>query len=112
MFVLLFQSFVIATNFNDVPADAWYKDSMNTLVSSKIIDGYTDGTFRPLSSLQVDHFIKMTVTALGHTNIQNGDGYWASTYIDKAKELNLVQDGEFTGYTRAITRYEMVLYAS
>jgi hypothetical protein len=95
------------TGFRDVKETDWFYESVMTLSRAGIINGYPSGDFHPDGSINADAFIKMTVTALGHTDIENGAEYWASTYIDKARELGLVIDGEFNSYTRPICRNEM-----
>ncbi len=40
-------AFAAAKFFSDVPADAWYSDSVATLSDKGIIEGYPDGTFGP-----------------------------------------------------------------
>ncbi len=84
----------------------WAKETITQLIDLGVINGYEDGIFKPENTVQVDEFIKMTVTSLGHT-LENGTPYWATTYIDKAKELGLVENGEFINYLRSITRAEM-----
>ena len=48
-------------DFPDVPADSWYAKAIHTLSSKGIIKGYTDGTFRPESSITRGEFITMAV---------------------------------------------------
>lgn len=93
--------------FSDISNNHWAKDSVNKLVSKKIISGYGNGTFKPNNNISVDAFIKLCVTALGHTNIKNGSSYWAENYINKALELGLVEDGQFNKYNKIITREEI-----
>ena len=110
-FVMVVMSFVVlvhstyAVALTDVQ-EHWAKESVGYLVELGIVDGFEDGTFKPEDTIQVDAFIKMVVTSLGHT-LENGSFYWASTFIDKAKELGLVKEGEFATYERPITRAEM-----
>lgn len=85
----------------------WAKNAINDLVTKDIIDGYGDGSFRPENVIQVDEFIKLTVTALKHFPSASRTGYWADPYIAKAKELRLIGGAEFKNYRRAIRREEM-----
>jgi hypothetical protein len=85
----------------------WAKSDIEYLIGLDVVDGYPDGTFRPNNTINADAFIKLIVTALGYTDIVNGTEYWASTYIDKAKELGIVLDGEFSNYTVEISRADM-----
>ena len=111
-FVMVVMSFVVlvihstyAVALTDVQ-EHWAKESVGYLVEGGVVDGFEDGTFKPEETVWVDAFIKMVVTSLGHT-LENGSSYWASTFIDKAKELGLVKEGELATYERPITRAEM-----
>ncbi len=92
--------------FSDIN-NHWAKENIGKLVDRNIIDGYPDGTFKPDKPINVDAYIKLAVTALGYTDIQNAEGYWASNYINKALELTIIQEGQFDTYKRIITREEM-----
>jgi hypothetical protein len=47
----------------------------------------------------------MVITSMGY-NFENGKDYWAMPYINKAKELKLIDGTEFNTYRRIITREE------
>lgn len=95
-----------ASKFSDVPKEEWFTKNVSSLLAMKIIDGYEDGTFKPNGEVTADAFIKMIVTALGY-ELENGAEYWASNFIDKAIELELIKENEFINYRRQITRGEM-----
>jgi len=84
----------------------WAKDSIGQLTHLGIIGGYPDGTFKPNQNIQVDEFIKLTVTAMGYKPGM-GNGYWAESVIEIAKQEKLIGENEFTNYRRPITRQEM-----
>lgn len=110
IFMLVNNTYVNATEqifFTDVPKDYWAKDSIEKLVESGIVNGFNDGTFKPKNNINVDAFIKLTVTAIGFSNIKNANGYWATNYINKALELSIIDKGQFDTYERSITREEM-----
>ncbi len=92
--------------FVDIKSSDWFADSMSKLVGIGVLNGY-DGKLNPNEQIKADEFVKMTITAMGYTDIQNGSEYWAMNYIVKATELGLVRNGEFDEYNRAITREEM-----
>ena len=92
--------------FSDIKESDWFTQTVSKLVGLGIIDGYPDGTFKPQGNINTDAFIKMTVTALGH-EIENGEDYWAENYIEKAKEIGLLENGEFSDYTKPINRAEI-----
>ncbi|KJS11002.1 MAG: hypothetical protein VR67_15660 [Peptococcaceae bacterium BRH_c8a] len=93
--------------FPDVMPTDWYFGDVMDLLSKGVISGYPDGTFKPRNSVNVDEFISMTVTSLGHSDLDAGAAYWAGPSIERARQLGLVEAGEFTNYRRAITRVEM-----
>ncbi|HZD60627.1 MAG TPA: S-layer homology domain-containing protein [Anaerolineae bacterium] len=86
------------TIFTDVPADAWYESSVDALVAKSIISGYPDGTFRPLNNITRAEFAKMVILAIGESPTTNtassftdvATSYWAHSYIEKAKELGII----------------------
>lgn len=92
--------------FSDIKETDWFTQTVSKLVGLGVIDGYEDGTFRPQGNIQTDAFIKMTVVALGY-DLENGEDYWASAYIEKAKDLELIEEGEFSDYKRQINRGEI-----
>jgi hypothetical protein len=93
--------------FKDVQDIDWFYETVTSLCEAGVINGFPTGDFRPNEPINVDAFIKMTVTVLGYTDIKNGPFYWAKPYIDKAMELGLVKEGEFSSYARPIYRNEM-----
>ncbi len=95
-----------AKKFTDVPDNAWYGNTVYTLVESGIIDGFPDGTFKSQNTVAIDQFIKMAVIAAGNKVVPQ-EGYWAQAYIDLAASKGLIQSGEFADYKRPITRGEM-----
>ncbi|HBY21316.1 MAG TPA: hypothetical protein DEG71_10000 [Clostridiales bacterium] len=101
--------------FSDVNDGEWYLKNVDKLVEKNIVAGFPDGTFKPNNGVQADQFIKMMLIGLGDNDIQNGTEYWASEYIKKATELNILRTDDFEiyhgsyDYTRAITREEMAI---
>ncbi|RKD33745.1 phosphodiester glycosidase family protein [Thermohalobacter berrensis] len=95
-----------ANKFSDINKKHWFAKNVSYLVALNIIAGYEDGTFRPNNDINVDAFIKMIITSLGY-DIQNGPTYWASPYIKKAKEIGIINGGEFLEFNRPIKRGEM-----
>lgn len=106
--MLLWPMSAEASSLTDVTAEDWYHSDVTYLTEKRIVNGYSDGTFRPDNQVQVDAFIKMMLTAMGHS-LENGTTYWASTYIDKALATGLIKEGEFARYDRPISRGEMAM---
>ena len=111
-------------SFSDVPTHAWYYEDLQYILKDerKIFAGYPDGTFRPNETLTADMYIKLIVTVMGH-KVENGIGYWASTYIEKAIDEGYVipqqdtrisyktKDDPYAGYKMPISREYMAQIA-
>lgn len=93
--------------FTDVKETDWFYKDVMELTKRGLISGYSDKTFKPSAQIRVDEFIKILVSTIDENIKPSQSNYWADSYINRAKELGIVQDGEFTNYTRYITRGEM-----
>lgn len=93
--------------FSDINMTEWFYSYVKTLVEKGYINGYTDGTFKPNNNITVSEFTKILVVALGYETDTPKGNYWAEGYLNKAKELGIIKDGEFENYDRYITRGEM-----
>ncbi len=82
-----------------------YKDSIENLQFSGVIQGYEDGTFRPLNPINRAEFTKIVLESIG-TEIQTADeecfddvsDQWFADYVCTAKEEGIIQgyeDGTF-----------------
>jgi hypothetical protein len=91
------------TGLTDIEKDSWYEPYVKDLEEKGIVSGFPDGSFRPYENLNADQFIKMTVMALGF-NPGNGTDYWASTYINYAKQIGLLQNIEIKNYKKPLPR--------
>jgi hypothetical protein len=102
-------SFAQAT-YSDVSESDWFYSNLMNLTNRAIIDGYTDGTFKPDNTLLLDQFIKLLVTT-EDTSLTLDSNYWAYHYIDYAFNhgiLNSTYSSEITlsNYGKEISRYE------
>lgn len=93
--------------FSDVKKTDWFYPTVSKLVEKGYIGGYPDGTFKPQNNIRVSEFTKILISAIGYQVDVSKGGYWAEGYINKAKELGIIKDGEFGDYGRYITRGEM-----
>ena len=89
----------------------WSKSIIMRLNGYGIINGYKDGTIRPDSYVSVAEFLSIIVKSLGYT-ADATDGYWAQPYIDKALELQLIDENEYTDYSAPITRSQAAKIAA
>ena len=99
-----------AAGFSDIKEKEWYAADVLALAgnSNGIIKGYPDGSFRANAKLTVDQFITMLVRAGGETAANHAE-YWAIHYLNKAKEMGILQDGDFADFRAEINREEMAL---
>ena len=75
--------------FPDVPATSQFAGYIGYCVSAGIIDGYTDGTFKPKGTLTGYQFAKMLLGVVGYgVNDEYVGSNWA---------LNVARDGASTG---------------
>lgn len=93
--------------FTDVKETDWFYKDVMELTRRGLISGYSDKTFKPSAQIRVDEFIKILVSSIDENIKPSQSDYWAESYITRAKELGIVQNGEFSNYTRYITRGEM-----
>jgi hypothetical protein len=112
-----------ALPFSDVRSDDWFIEDLKYILNygKGIFSGYPDGTFRPADTLTTDMYIKLIVTAMGHS-VENGKEYWASTYIKKAIDEGYVVPDEdirhtpemledqYYAYKQPINRGEMAMF--
>lgn len=84
----------------------WSKSIVARLDTYGVVKGYGDDTFRPDRKMSVAEFLKMMLVSMGNT-LENGQIYWASEYINKAIELELIEENEFSDYDAKVTRMQM-----
>ena len=102
-----------AGNFTDVKAGMWCNRAIATLTNAGIINGYTDGTFRPNAPITraelatiIARFAKLDVNTKTFSDI---NGHWAQKSIELAAGNNWINgydDGTFrpnNNITRAET---------
>ena len=102
----------MAADFSDVAEDYAYAEAITTLVDEGIINGYTDGTFKPdntitraefskllaVSSAPTGYVFSATTTAFPDIADMNAEHGWAVPYIAYAvstKAINGYTDGTF-----------------
>lgn len=110
--VMLFAYINITVNGAEFPdmENHWAAESVTVLTGNNIIAGW-GGLFHPEDHVKANEYIKMVVTALGYTDIQNYPGDWARDYVGKAMELGLVVNGEIANYNEPINRGMMAKIA-
>lgn len=101
--------------FKDVPATAWYNTAVSTMAKLGIVNGGSDGYFRPNDPITRAEIAAMIARCDGayytgsSTVFSDTYGHWAAGYIDRAYELGWI-NGYGTTYApdRYISRAETV----
>ncbi len=106
-----------ALPFTDVPASAWYHDSVQEAWENGLIDGVTATAFKPEETLTVAQAVKLAAALhqmdrTGSVTLANGAGDWYGTYVDYAVTNGIIE-AAYENYTKAqmnapITRGEFV----
>ncbi|MBI9012714.1 MAG: S-layer homology domain-containing protein [Clostridiales bacterium] len=108
IFILLISPVTYAeVDFIDVDSEDWFYKYVMILVDEEVTSGYEDQTFRPANIISVEEFITLTIKAIGETESDISKTRWSDGFIEKAKVLAIVNEGDFSNYTRPITRGEM-----
>ncbi len=94
-------------SFSDVNSSDWFYEDVSTLVDKGVINGYTDGSFRPARTVSVAEFIKMTLAATNQILVTPSGNYWYSKYVETAIAQGYISSTYYSDYKRAITRGEM-----
>lgn len=105
--LLVDKNVAITATFEDVPADAWYAKSVNTLASMGIISGVGENRFEPERSITRAEFtsmaMKFTKGALDGTNVfsdvRSGDWFYEAV-------VGSIQYGWIEGYEDGTFRPE------
>ena len=103
------------SGFSDVKPGDWYNNAVSTMVNAGILNGYSDGTFKPNANITRAEFATIAARFLSNSYSLNDrfydtEGHWAEPYINRAAEvgwINGYSDGSFKP-DRAITRAEAV----
>ncbi len=79
--------------FKDVKDSEWYYDYVCAAADMKIINGYSDGTFRPNEKVTYAEAVTMLIRALGYTNLTAKEGEsWEVPYIKKMSDIRLAKN--------------------
>lgn len=70
--------------FSDVSANAWYYSYVMALYQNNVINGYTDGTFRPTGMVTYGQALKLILMAANYPEQTATGSHWASGYLDLA----------------------------
>ncbi|MBN2794458.1 MAG: S-layer homology domain-containing protein, partial [Clostridia bacterium] len=85
----------------------WAKDQIQHLIDKNVIAGYLDGTFKPNASISAGEFTKILIKPSYPDQEYKQGNPWYQVYVDRATKEGIIEQGEFSDYTKPITRYEM-----
>jgi len=103
--------------FSDVDAAQWYGGYLQTATNLGIIDGYPDGSFKPLDKVNKAEFVKMLIEAMNIDVdpeigelpfIDVGEDQWYAKYAQFAYKKNIIDTDENRFWPRKqMTREEV-----
>ncbi len=99
-------------SFSDVEPGTWYYEAVMKMTEMELFSGTTVpvngvGTFNPNGTMTRAEFITTCVRYLDR-NVEQGGEYWYSNFVDKALEIGLIHDYDFSDdYNSPCTREEM-----
>lgn len=102
--------FSATIQFSDVKSGDWFYSNVTDLANKGIVNGFSDGTFKPSQQLTFDQWIKLLVSTKNN-NISNSQSYWAKNFINEAFKLGILDQTypktiDSKNYGIAINRYE------
>ncbi|PIZ75755.1 hypothetical protein COY05_03245 [Candidatus Peregrinibacteria bacterium CG_4_10_14_0_2_um_filter_38_24] len=92
------------TCFTDVPANQWYTEYVCYAKASEMIQGYSDGTFRPNQEVTLVEALKITLKTFFYEYGESTP--WYKSVVEESANLNLIPIS-FTGFDEKVTRGEM-----
>ncbi|MDR3728311.1 MAG: S-layer homology domain-containing protein [Oscillospiraceae bacterium] len=115
MCLMLVTPALAASAFRDVPANYWAAEEIQEAVEDGIVNGYTDGTFRPAASVTYAHFSAFLARAFYPDHIREATHYedWYAPYFEIVYEYNLasgtqIASGFWNSFANLpINRYDM-----
>ena len=93
--------------FKDLVDGAWYTDWIQKACNAGMLIGYEDNTFRPNNNITGNEIVTVLVRTMGY-NDQDLQGSWPQNYIDKAKELGLLNNVNIN-LDKAVSRAQVCL---
>ncbi len=101
--------------FTDIATSDWYAAYVQAAYEYDLIDGKTDNTFEPGSTLTIAEAIKLasclhSIYYTGSAGFSNGEP-WYEPFVEYALTYGIIDD-EYADYNAAVTRSEFALILS
>jgi hypothetical protein len=76
-------SYASSILFKDVPPNFWGYQNVQWAIDNKIVDGYSDGTFKPNQNVLQSEFLAMLIRAYQPSDFvqTSDDGKWSTPYL-------------------------------
>lgn len=105
----------VSTQFSDVKSSHWAYSAVQKAVAKGYVDGYTNGTFKPDTSVSRAEFVKMVVAAMKLETTPTS-GKWYVQYANSATKAGLYSANDFanndSSWNKTMTREEMARVAA
>lgn len=92
--------------FSDVSIDGWYAEAVCTAKVYELINGYPDGTYRPLRPINFVEAAKIATRVFSLNVVEDKGEFWYKPYINRLGELNAIPTS-IKRLDQQITRGEM-----
>ena len=106
-----------AKTFSDVGSSHWAYEYINELSDNEVINGYSDGTFKPSATITKAEYIKLLVSAVASDkeiedlqNKQKEASEWYKPYYDYTINNKIMNADDIDSMTATVSRREMVRY--
>lgn len=118
-FVLVSMTCFASIKFSDVSDSYWGAEVIYKLADKGVINGYDDGTYKPLNSVTYGEFIKLVMATVLPNDFESssvtGDfDHWSAPYIKLAEVYGIIDEGMITieNVNDKISRIEMACVVS
>ena len=108
-----------AVSFTDLESGHWAYEYITTLADAGVINGYTDGTYKPSGTVKRSEFVKLVMAAAipsywDMEEVGQNFDHWAASYVLLAEMQGVLEVGEYTkeNIDEPITRIEMMRLVS
>ena len=100
-----------AVTFSDVAENNWFYEFVMKMAAAEVVNGYTDGTFRPQGAVTWGQALKMALLTAKYEDAKPVEGgSWASGYIALAEKESIFSDTD-NGYVMALVDLEVISVA-
>ena len=97
--------------FSDVTSSTWCYKYVAELADGKVIDGYTDGTFKPDNTITYGAALKLIMLAAGYPEQKPTGTHAFSGYLDKARAEGIITRSNVE-LNKPITRLQVAQLAA